>query len=85
MTTTEASLENVKEIIDEYIKHDLGGIFRDHYRHMACLKTKTYSYRVNRWLEFYKEGLDYIVDLNRQESVYGILFATDFKENVHIH
>ena len=42
--------------------------------------------RVNRWLEFLQEGLDYIVDLNRQGVQFtGILFATDFKENVHIH
>ena len=78
MTTTEASLENVKEIIDEYIKHDLGGIFlRPLSPYGFALKTKTYSkYRVNRWLEFYKEGLDYIVDLNRQ----GVQFTEFYSQ-----
>ena len=73
MTTTEASLGFIKEIIDEYIRQDLAGIFlRPLSPYGFALKSKSYSkYRVNRWLEFYKEGLNYILELNRK----GVAFT----------
>jgi His-Xaa-Ser system radical SAM maturase HxsB len=66
MTTTAASLSRARDIIDEYIRLDFGGIFlRPLSPYGFALKTKTYqSYDQSRWLEFYFEGLDYIIDLN---------------------
>jgi len=67
MTTTEASLNRVKDIIDEYIKNDFDGIFLRHLSPYGfAIKTKSYrAYSTERWLDFYKEGLQYIIELNK--------------------
>lgn len=66
MTTTAASLTRVRDIIDEYIRLDFGGIFlRPLSPYGFAIKTKTYaSYDQAKWLDFYFDGLDYIIDLN---------------------
>lgn len=66
MTTTAASLSRPREIIDEYIRLDFGGIFlRPLSPYGFAIKTKTYAaYDQRKWLNFYFEGLDYIIDLN---------------------
>lgn len=66
MTTTAASLPRVREIIDEYVRLDFGGIFlRPLSPYGFAIKTKSYqSYDQSKWLAFYFEGLDYIIDLN---------------------
>ena len=76
MTTSPASLTRVRDIIDEYLKHDLDGIFLRHLSPYGfAIKTKSYeAYNVDRWLEFYREGLDYIVELNKQ----GVRFTEHF-------
>ena len=68
MTTTKASLGRVKEIIDEYVNREFGGIFlRTLSPYGFALKTKTYAaYDAQKWHEFYVEGLEYIIELNRQ-------------------
>lgn len=68
MTTTSASLGRVKEIIDEYLRLDFGGIFlRPLSPYGFAIKTRSYAaYSRERWLQFYFEGLDYIIELNRQ-------------------
>jgi len=68
MTTTEASLGQVEAIVDEYLKHGFSGIFfRPLSPYGFAIKTKTYrAYNADRWLEFYKQGLEYIIDLNRR-------------------
>ena len=68
MTTTQASLGRVKEIIDEYLALDFGGIFLRHLSPYGfAIKTKSYlAYTTDRWIEFYKEGLEYIIELNRK-------------------
>jgi uncharacterized protein len=66
MTTTAASLGRVRDIIDEYIAQDFNGIFlRPLSPYGFAVKTKSYqSYDRERWLDFYFEGLDYIIALN---------------------
>lgn len=66
MTTTAGSLGRVREIIDEYIRQDFDGIFlRPLSPYGFALKTKSYvSYDPSSWLDFYFEGLDYIIELN---------------------
>lgn len=68
MTTTEASLGRVRDIIDEYLAQDFPGIFlRPLSPYGFALKTKSYrAYNAERWMQFYREGLDYIIELNRQ-------------------
>jgi uncharacterized protein len=67
MTTTAASLDRVRDIIDEYVRLEFDGIFlRPLSPYGFAVKTKSYgSYDAERWLEFYFAGLDYIVELNR--------------------
>src|SRR5690606_18646853 len=66
MTTTAASLSRVRDIIDEYIAQDFDGIFlRPLSPYGFAVKTKSYAaYNETKWLDFYFEGLDYIIDLN---------------------
>lgn len=68
MTTTAASLSRPRDIVDEYLRLDFGGIFlRPLSPYGFAIKTKSYAaYSRERWLEFYFEGLDYIIDLNRR-------------------
>ncbi len=68
MTTTEASLEHVKAIIDEYLNQKFNGIFlRPLSPYGFAIKTKKFNeYSAEKWFEFYKEGLDYIIELNKQ-------------------
>jgi len=68
MTTTAASLNRVRDIIDEYLRLDFGGVFlRPLSPYGFAIKTKSYAaYSRERWLDFYFEGLDYIIELNFQ-------------------
>jgi His-Xaa-Ser system radical SAM maturase HxsB len=68
MTTTAASLPRGREIIDEYVQQEFRGIFlRPLSPYGFAIKTRSYqAYSTDLWLEFYKEGLDYIIDLNRK-------------------
>ncbi len=80
MTTTEASLPRVRDIIDEYLKHDFAGIFlRFLSPYGFAIKTKSYrAYTTERWLDFYKEGLAYIIELNKK----GIFFQEYYASTV---
>lgn len=78
MTTSPLSLTRVKDIIDEYIKLGFNGIFLRHLSPYGfALKTKSYqAYGVEKWLEFYKEGLEYIIDLNKKGIYFSEYFST---------
>jgi uncharacterized protein len=68
MTTTRSSLDRVKEIIDTYVEQGLTSIFlRPLSPYGFAIKTKSFAaYDVERWLPFYEEGLEYILELNAQ-------------------
>jgi uncharacterized protein len=68
MTTTEASLDRPREIIDTYADLGLRHVFlRPISPYGFALRRRSGAgYDVARWLEFYEAGLDYIIDLNRQ-------------------
>jgi His-Xaa-Ser system radical SAM maturase HxsB len=68
MTTTERSFGRVREIIDTYLEQGLTDVFlRPLSPYGFAIKTKQHGrYDVERWLEFYADGLDYVLDLNRQ-------------------
>jgi His-Xaa-Ser system radical SAM maturase HxsB len=72
MTTTAGSLGRVREIVDTYVGLGFTGIFlRPLSPYGFAVKTKAIaSYNTGRWLKFYKEGLDYILSLNKS----GIAF-----------
>jgi His-Xaa-Ser system radical SAM maturase HxsB len=67
MTTTAASLEHVEEIIDEYVRREFHTIFlRPISPYGFAIKTKTKTgYEMERFLEFYKQGLHHILKINR--------------------
>lgn len=67
MTTTDKSLPRVHDIIDEYIRLGFNSIFlRALSPYGFAIKTKRYMmYDTDRWLEFFKQGLDYIIKLNK--------------------
>lgn len=66
MTTTEDSLKIPEKIIDEYINSGFQSIFlRPLSPYGFAIKTKTYEkYKTKEWLNFYKKGLNYIMELN---------------------
>ncbi|MDA3876659.1 MAG: His-Xaa-Ser system radical SAM maturase HxsB [Halothiobacillus sp.] len=76
MTTTERSLPRAREIIDEYLRLEFDGIFlRTLSPYGFAIKTKKFlAYDTDRWLEFYKEGLDYIIEINKA----GVRFTEHF-------
>lgn len=80
MTTTEISLTRPTEIIDEYIRQDFNSIFlRPLSPYGFAIKTKWYgAYNAKRWLEFYFEGLDYIIKVNKN----GYLFIEQFAATI---
>jgi His-Xaa-Ser system radical SAM maturase HxsB len=68
MTTTEASLDRVEAIVDQYVELGLDGIFlRPLSPFGFAIKTKQFQrYDVKRWLNFYERGLRYILKLNQK-------------------
>jgi His-Xaa-Ser system radical SAM maturase HxsB len=80
MTTTEASLGRVRDIIDEYVAQGFDSIFlRPLSPYGFARKTKWYdAYGADRWLEFYKDGLEYILQLNRT----GYFFAEHYASTI---
>jgi len=67
MTTTQLSLEHPKEIIDEYVKQGFHSIFlRPLSPYGFALKTKRKTgYHLEKFLEFFRVGLNHILELNR--------------------
>ena len=67
MTTTEGGLSRAREIVDTYLEQGFHNIFlRSLSPYGFAIKTKSHAaYDVDRWLAFYEEGLDYILELNR--------------------
>jgi uncharacterized protein len=78
MTTTEASLGRVKDIIDEYLAQGFDGIFlRPLSPYGFAIRTKSYArYNTDRWLNFYKQGLEYIIGLNKQGIAFKEFYAS---------
>jgi His-Xaa-Ser system radical SAM maturase HxsB len=78
MTTTEASLDRVDEIIDQYLQLGLDGIFlRPLSPFGFSVKTKQYDkYDVQKWLAFYERGLRRVLEINRGGTPFREHYAT---------
>jgi uncharacterized protein len=78
MTTTEASLDRVEEIVDEYLRLNLDGIFlRPLSPYGFAVKTKAFQkYGATDWLAFYERGLKYILQINRRGRYFSEFYAT---------
>ena len=77
MTTTDKSLENVKPIIDEYLGLGFSGIFlRPLSPYGFAVKTKKYNaYDESRWFEFFREGLEYIIEINKSGTFFKEFYS----------
>jgi His-Xaa-Ser system radical SAM maturase HxsB len=78
MTTTEASLGRVEDIVDEYVRLGLKGIFlRPLSPYGFAVKTRQYAkYDVERWLKFYEKGLRYILEINKKGLFFPEFYAS---------
>lgn len=77
MTTTQASLDRVEDIVDEYLRRDLDGIFlRPLSPYGFAIKTRQFhKYDAQQWLSFWKRGLRYILDINRSGRHFPEFFS----------
>lgn len=77
MTTTKASLSRVEDIVDEYRRNGLQEIFlRPLSPYGFAVKTKWFkAYESREWLDFYLQGLRYIIDMNRRGERMVELYA----------
>jgi radical SAM protein with 4Fe4S-binding SPASM domain len=76
MTTTLNSLPRAREIIDEYLVQGFSSIFL-RWLSPYGFATKTHAfdkYRAGHWLDFYFEGLEYVLKLNRA----GVPFREEY-------
>ncbi|AGL17811.1 putative arylsulfatase regulator [Actinoplanes sp. N902-109] len=66
MTTTAASLGRVRDIIDSYVEHGFHDVFlRPVSPYGFALRHRGLrSYDMSAWIDFYTEGMDYILELN---------------------
>lgn len=78
MTTTEASLSQPREIIDEYVRQGFDSVFlRSVSPYGFAVKTgHSDRYSVERWLNFYRIALDYIFELNQQGQPFREEYTT---------
>ena len=78
MTTTEASLDRVEDIVDEYLRLDLGSIFlRPLSPYGFAIKTKQFArYGGREWLAFYERGLRYIIEVNKRGRHFPEFYAS---------
>lgn len=68
MTTTPATLSRVREVIDEYVRQGFTSIFlRSLSPYGFAVRTSLVRrYRVDEWIEFFKTGLSYVLEMNRR-------------------
>ncbi len=68
MTTTQASMSRVEEIIDEYVRQDFHSIFLRNLSPygFAVRQKASRRYDVEDWVGFYKRGLAHILRINDQ-------------------
>lgn len=78
MTTTRRSLQYPKEIVDEYIQMNMSSMFvRDLNPYGYAVKTQAViGYSSEEFLNFYKELLAYILELNRKGITFPEAYAS---------
>lgn len=76
MTTSKLSLEHPIEIIDCYLEHGFKNIFLRPISPygFATKNEKKSAYHTEQYLTFYKEGLNYIIELNKK----GVFLVEDY-------
>ena len=64
MTTSMYNLYNLKEVVDEYIKQNFNAIFLRSLNPYGFAKENNIDYDVDKFVENYKETLDYVIQVN---------------------
>jgi len=77
MTTSQASLRYPREIIDEYVRQGFDAVFlRPISPYGFAVRTgEAARYQALEFLEFYRQGLDYIIELNRLGTPFVEVYA----------
>lgn len=78
MTTTRHSLKYPKEIVDEYLRMDMGSLFvRELNPYGFAIKTASaIGYDSEDFVRFYKQVLDYVISVNRQGRTFSEAYAS---------
>lgn len=78
MTTTKHSLPHAKEIVDEYLRMDLGSMFVRELNPFgfAVRTAQEIGYGTSEFVQFYKEVLSYIFEVNRKGRTFSEAYAT---------
>lgn len=78
MTATRESLKYPREIVDEYLRLDLGSVFlRDLNPYGFAVKARNaIGYSTDDFLRFYKDALAYIIDINRRGTTFPEAYTT---------
>jgi uncharacterized protein len=78
MTTTRESLKYPREIIDEYLKMDMGSIFLRELNPygFATKSANALGYSSEEFYAFFKVALDYILEINRAGRTFSEGFAS---------
>lgn len=84
LTTTKETIDNYKEIIDTYVWLGLPGIFlrtlNPYWFAGSNLDKLAYSY--DEWFEFYKNSLDYIIDINEKGTYFEESLTMTFLKKI---
>lgn len=83
-TTTRFSLLYPTEIVDEYVKLGINGIFIRPLTPLGYAKSywKEIGYSAEEFLDFYKKAFSHIIDINKQGIVFPELNATYFLRKI---
>lgn len=77
MTTSELSLDYPKEIVDEYVKNGFDGMFlRALNPYGLASENDDWRCYNNRFIDFYKNALNYIIELNQNGTFFREEYAT---------
>jgi radical SAM protein with 4Fe4S-binding SPASM domain len=77
MTTSELALDYPKEIVDEYVKDGFNGIFlRALNPYGQASDNQNWELYNERFVEFYKQALDYIIELNLRGTYFREEYAS---------
>ena len=77
MTTSELALDYPKEIVDEYVKDGFTDIFlRALNPYGLAAENEDWKRYNERFVEFYKVALDYILELNKQGTFFREVYAS---------
>lgn len=78
MTTSRESLSYPREIVDEYMRMDMGSIFvRELNPYGFAVKSApAIGYGTREFIKFYKEILGYIIDINRKGYTFAESYAS---------